>query len=457
MSAVVVAATTGVSRSKRIDAEFYASPLRHATASMFSRHEAWLSIEDISEAPTSGATPKGHDYTHGSVPFVTIDGIEPLWLDSTRSKRVTSAHRDGELRRVNLRAGDVVVTIKRRICNAAVVYEDAVGSVVNQDVAVLRPTGSLKPEVIAAVLVSRVGQNQARLLQTEQINPYLSVSSLKELRFPILDDSVVEAVVDVVRERHLQLNHAEAETRSASKMVAEACGLTLSASGRITTSDLGSVRGAHRLDAEFFTQPALAFRGDISTTTLSAITTTLSNGATPAAGDYTDDGLPIFKVGGLSRFGVADWRGARVRPDAPAAKASRAVVESGDVLILAAAHDTKYIGKSAVVQELPSGEPRCRVVGELIIARPSPEVNGPTLSAYLNVPAVRAEVQRLVRGQSAHLYPSDLGTLPVPRFQDDLQDHVVRRFDACRAARVRSIECLQEAKGLVEQAVLGGG
>ena len=294
------------------------------------------------------------------------------------------------------------------------------------------------------------------MIQTEQINPYLSVTSLNELRFPKLDSGVQREVVTAVKARSALLGVAEGEVRHATRLVADATRLRETAGfARITSSTLSTVQALDRMDAEFFAGAALTFERTTEVLPLGdrRVTSALSNGATPAAAEYNSAGYPIYKVGGLSRFGIADWLGDRVDPDAGAARAWRAKVHDGDVFVLAAAHDTRYIGKSAVVHGLPKGENQCRVVGEIVVAHPGSDMSGPTLSAYFNIPAVRREMQRLVRGQSAHLYPRDLAHLPVPIVSEDIQRQIRAHFEASARARRDSEEQLLLARKLVEDAV----
>ena len=445
--------TTRQHRVGRLDAEYFASPLQVSVAAMEKSAGQWMVLPKLATSIKSGGTPLGHDLEHGEIPFVTIDCIEPLWLDISRTKRVSAEHRELLLRRVWLKSGDVVITIKRRIANAGVVYEDAAGAVVNQDVAVLKPNGLIPAEVIAASLVSHVGQDQARLLQTEQINPYLSVTSLRKLQLPRLPDPVQEVVVELVRQRVAFLREAEQHVYRAMSEVSRFARVVPSGQRSSALATTSALRMLRRLDAEFYCRAQLTFEPGVVSRPLGspAVASDLSNGVKPSAFEYSTKGLPIFKVGGLSRFASADWLGDRIAPSSLAAQGRKDFVRSGDVLVLAAAHATRYIGKAGLVQDIPDGED-ARVVAELIRIRPA-GINGPTLTAYFAIPAVKAAVQRLVRGQSAHLYTTDLQHLPVPGFPQALQSHVAELFKKSHEARGRSAIAWGEATQAVNAAV----
>jgi hypothetical protein len=176
------------------------------------------SIALIADSLVSGHTPHAHDLTVGDHDFITVECVESLQFDRSKFKAITSKQLTGELSRARLSAGDVVITIKRRIAKAVSVRPGAgIDGAVNQDVAVLKPKPGWSAGYIAAFLCSTYGQGQAATLQTEQMNPYLSLPNLERVVVPRLDGKVQERVayaaeaVDSVRERGLS-EYAEAES-----------------------------------------------------------------------------------------------------------------------------------------------------------------------------------------------------------------------------------------------------
>jgi hypothetical protein len=78
-----------------------------------------------------------------------------------------------------------------------------------------------------------------------------------------------------------------------------------------------------------------------------------------------------------------------------------------------------------------------------------------TLATYLNLNPVRQQAQKLVRGQPAHLYPSDLATLQVPLVPRRVQDKVETLLDRADSRRLEAADRLREAVDAVEALVLG--
>jgi len=128
-------------------------------------------------------------------------------------------------------------------------------------------------------------------------------------------------------------------------------------------------------------------------------------------------------------------------------------IQPGDLLILAAAHHVRYIGKAGLMTEWPDAQKKCQCVGELIAIRPSRFIRGEVLMCYMNAPAIRAQVRRLVRGMSAHLYPTDLRELPVPKIEETIQDQIAILIHKSFAARKDTQAMLATAKRAVEIAI----
>ena len=444
----------------RWDAEYFANDYRRFVARAFATWPEWVSLRKASTKLTSGHTPLKHDMDTGDCDFLTVECVSPLAIHFDLAKRVWRTAVDGELRRVRLAKGDVLVTIKRRIVDSCPVAETRGPTAVNQDVAVMTPTVDFLPGFVSAFLVSRIGKSQAFRNQTEQMNPYLSVGSLGGLMIPVVgleEQRQIEAIVEARSTllRRASEYYAEAEAIIVSSLELEALVL---APKLFTLGTFGSTQAAARLDAEFFCWPELAgnWKSPFPLQPLGdpSVSGWLSNGATPAASEYSDAGIPIVKVGGVTNLGTVEWLGDRVRADARAASGMRGEAKVGDVFMLCAAHHIRYIGKSGVLRALPAG-PACRSVGELITVRAAGAVEPEVLCTYFNLSAVRTQIQRFVRGQSAHLYPSDLQHLPVPILPESIQKQIVRLHEKSDAARREAAELLEDAKVAVEALILG--
>ena len=158
MSVWATTEASEIKRELRWDAEFYVNPYNEFLEELFQQQIQWITLQEAARRLTSGHTPLRHDVSRGDTPFVTVECVDPLWLDIGKTKRVWAYQANGELSRVQVKRGDILITIKRRIALSCPILRDPGLMVVNQDVVVMTPKRGLRPAFIAAVMNSRVGQ-----------------------------------------------------------------------------------------------------------------------------------------------------------------------------------------------------------------------------------------------------------------------------------------------------------
>lgn len=149
----------------------------------------------------------------------------------------------------------------------------------------------------------------------------------------------------------------------------------------------------------------------------------IKNGLTPAKDQYSvepneTDAL-IIKVANLTNSGIdfSEEKLSFVSREVFDARNQAAQAKVGDVLVLCAAHQRRYIGKRVdIIESLPEGyENRSTIVAELLILRTYLERVEPYyLLACLRLPSIQELVNKYVRGQTGHLYPGDLKKLQIP-------------------------------------------
>ena len=149
----------------------------------------------------------------------------------------------------------------------------------------------------------------------------------------------------------------------------------------------------------------------------------IGTGQTPARSAYTAEGLFVIKVGNLTGAGISF--APRERNFIDAGELTRRcgagrplLVEPDDLLLTSSAHSPAYIAEKV---DIVGGVPqqvggRATFVGEIMLVRVDPgKIDPYALLAFLRTEEAKAEIRRMVRGQTAHLHPGDLGELPIPR------------------------------------------
>ena len=144
-----------------------------------------------------------------------------------------------------------------------------------------------------------------------------------------------------------------------------------------------------------------------------------NTGRTPSRSAYTEDGTFILKVGNLTGRGL-DWsprdRNFVSEAEGKKRRGSRRIsLEVGDILLTSSAHTARYIAKKVdIVDRIPSGYSHITFVGELMRVRAASDVDPFMLLAALRHALIRDDLQASVRGQTAHLNPSDLLSVVAP-------------------------------------------
>jgi len=159
-----------------------------------------------------------------------------------------------------------------------------------------------------------------------------------------------------------------------------------------------------------------------SETKLRDVVQLVTTGRTPPRRSYTDEGLFLVKVGNLTGNGIS-WM-ARDRNFISFSEMSyrirqQLILQKGDILLTSSAHSSVYIAKKVdIVDDIPEWVGgKASFVGEIMLIRPDRQKIDPfILLAYLRLPTVMQQIQRLVRGQTAHLYADDMLELPLPQY-----------------------------------------
>lgn len=150
----------------------------------------------------------------------------------------------------------------------------------------------------------------------------------------------------------------------------------------------------------------------------------IGTGRTPARKNYSEEGNFLIKVGNLTGSGI-NW-GARDRnfiSDEEVKKRQQSkkplILKKGDILLTSSAHSPVYIAKkSDIFTGIPSFLKTGNVsfVGEVMLIRVYlTKIDPYLLLAYLRSSQTIDYIQKMVRGQTAHLHPNDISQLVIPK------------------------------------------
>ncbi|KAM3115592.1 hypothetical protein [Phormidesmis sp. 146-33] len=162
---------------------------------------------------TNGQTPLRHDLGIGEVKFLTAEHIDDFRINYNTEKRVTLQHHATELTRTHLVKGDVLLTIKGKVGNAAVVdnLDELVN--INQDVALIRLVADIHPYYIAGFINSVAGKLLIQQTCTGQINPFLSLGNLRKVKIPLFKAELMNELGNAIQAKVESARHAAYQSK----------------------------------------------------------------------------------------------------------------------------------------------------------------------------------------------------------------------------------------------------
>lgn len=188
---------------------------------------------------------------------------------------------------------------------------------------------------------------------------------------------------------------------------------------------------------------------------LGDITLLISNGRTPSKDMYDEDNdlagsVPIIKAGTASGRFVDLERLEYVKADFTNGKKA----QKGDIFILSAAHQASYVGKNVSILDVEP-EQDTYFVGELICVRANPEKVLPEyLLGFLSSKIGYLLLNREKRGQTSHIYPEDIKTIPLPIPSMKDQKNIVAILNKAYAEKKQKEEEIKTILAKIDSFVL---
>jgi len=232
--------------------------------------------------------------------------------------------------------------------------------------------------------------------------------------------------------------------------------------------ELDRVRESRRLDFDFFNpsqEEQITLVKGYTKQILGNLCIKIGTGKTAPRGSYPESGVRIIKVKNVRGSGI-NWKDQFFISEQFYKSAERkARIQEGDILMLCSAHNKSYIGRVDIVgkfpQEVRDDGDRCLCVGELIIIRANPELIVPEyLITLLRLAVIQEKIRKMVKGQTAHLYPRDLMHLEVVLPPKVIQEEIAQmNLDGEKqySARIRRAEDdLLSTRRMIKNIILTG-
>lgn len=447
-------------RTARIDAEFYKKENLYIDAELkktdFHPITDYFSVSDgnhmsISDSFCSEGIPyyRGQDIYH-----VFIEEASPICINK-------KTYEHPHMYRSHLKAGDVLMSIVGAIIgNSAIVSTDN-DATCSCKLSILRSKNTgIIPEALLVYIKSLYGQNQIQKFKRGAAQTGLLLEDFDQLFIPKFGEEFQQAVKKIVDLSHEFVLAASEIYRDVEKTLGDTIWDDASEPESLSSSiknysDSFLISG--RLDAEYYQPKYDAFLNVLNrfeTTSIPAEYHVIKNSGTNYADGISDVG--VIKTKQLNNSGI-DTESIESYFSAKTCVENKSTfLKSGDVVF--ASMGVGSLGKVSIFSN--DGEKKFVTDSTLRIyrAKPTAKVRPEVLCVFLQSKLGQELVYRYVVGSTGiiNIYDNDIAKIPIPIFDDSIQEHIAVKVQESFSLRKQSKQLLEYAKQAVEKAIEQG-
>lgn len=312
--------------SKRIDSEYFKQ--EYLENKKFICKNEYKTLEQLSTKITNGHTPYGENLSHNEIKFITAEFMEDFFIKEVK-KFISYESHTNYLKRSILKNGDIIFSIKGKIGNAVPIFNIKEPLNINQDIARISINRKeINIFYLSAFLNSKFGKKQTEQEATGQINPFIPLGTLKQIKIPIFPKEFQIEIEAMVKDSHKALENSKKLYKEAEKILYEALGLdaenplesilSFREKNKVIHNHLKGYKRLNisirtykesylktgRLDAEYYQEK---FRKNeiliknFSHAKLSDLVN-IQKSIEPGSEAYQDDGIEFIRVANLGRF-----------------------------------------------------------------------------------------------------------------------------------------------------------
>ena len=399
------------------------------------------------------------DGIHASPDVVENDGVMYLSAKCVKDNDFAladalqiSKEQDAANKRTRLRVDDVLITTVGTIGNAAVVTDDLLPANADRHLGIVRikPDAGIDPCYLSTFLNSRLGRFQTLREATGNVQLNLFIEKMNTLRVPSI--RAQKHVADLTRRAYATRKQAQERFADAESLLVSALGLNkLDLMPRLFYEDrYEAVAAAGRFDAEYY-QPAklrvldalAKMKGRVVGEQYRSVKSLWQPDRVPPAERVRNYDL----TAALSPF-----LDETLEPT-PAAEigSTKKRLQAGDLVV---SRLRSYLKEIAVV--LPSeGAPTVGSTEFIVLRAGKDAVRAEALLVFLRSPCVQTVLKWCQDGSNHPRFDEkEVLGLRVPSAVADIQDDLAELVEKSIAARREARRLLDEAKALVERAIL---
>lgn len=405
---------------------------------------------------TGGATPLGANYLKKGIKFIRTQNVQRNTIDLSDVVYISDADNE-KLTRSKLEEDDILLTITGAdFGRIAPVRKSHLPANINQHSVRLHFKDNINSYFISTYLNSKFGQSQIFKYSIGVTRPAIDYSAIRKIKIPIPSSEIQEYIGNKVRRAEGLREEAKKQRKKAESFINGKIGiLKVNDDSQYSSAFISSFKIIDRIDSEYYNTKYLRIENEFDkigyeTKTLNELCNRILNGKTYST---TNVEGKYFNIG-VGELG--DWfikkKNEKFINDTIN---KRYCLNKNSIVWGNAAHLAKYIGEKVnMIFEDDIVIPTTEVTA----IEPNEEVIDPYyLYLFMRSKWGYYQIQRTVKGMTAHSYPQDIGKILVPIInltneeKEELKDNVVRSYNN----EVLAQQLIQEAKQDVEDLIEG--
>ena len=361
---------------------------------------------------------------------------------------------------LKLKKFDIVTPRVGTLGNAAVIFDENLPSTANQNLAQIVPDlNKINPIYLAIFLCSKYGRKQFERAATGNVQPWLNLSQIKNLKVFVPSGSSQSIIEKLARDSSNKQKMANKFYYQAEELLLKELGLK----NAVFEDELSYVvnfsdaKNADRIDAEYFHPKYVEILQKLKHHKVETLTENFEilRGKNFS---YSEDGeIGVIKTKQLGRqfidFGVED----KTKKET-VKKENLPIIENFDVIF--ASMGVGSLGKTNIFYDFENETGEFTIDSTLRIFRKRENGNllSEVLSVYLSSRIGQELIYKYVVGSSGiiSIYENYLESFQLPILEKTVQKKIADLFKKSHEARKKSKELLEEAKRKVEEMIEKG-
>jgi len=438
----------------RVDSEYYSSIYLRKQLIEQQNQMEYTELGDLGDGFSYGTPPYGH-LTEEGIPYLRIPNIEDEYFLNDNDL----AFIDKEYHIQNIRnevyEGDILFRIKGQLGQALVVPRKYSGSHTGSSFLKFTPK-SIDPHYLVLYLSSSYGRNQILRKQSNSIIKYLNIDDIRSIQVPIHSLVIQRLIGNKLRKAEDLKKDANKVKEKAEQLIYKKLGfLNLDEDKQYSSAFIPSHKIIDRIDSEYYNIRYLNIEEEFEKRgykikTLDELCTRIYNGKTYSTSIKESKYINI----GVGELG--DWfinkNSEKFINDTINKKYC---LKKNSIIWGNAAHLAKYIGEKV---NMIFEDDVLIPTTEVTAIEPNEEVIDPYyLFLFMRSQWGYYQIQRTVKGMTAHSYPQDIERILVPIIEltteekEKLKNYVLKSF----TNEVLAKQLIQEAKQDVEDLIEG--